>query len=97
MSKLSKDDVLKLAKLARLELNEDEISRYQKEFSDILAYIDQLSTANTDNLKPTYQVNGLSTVTREDVILDYGATREDLLKNVHAVDKSQIKVKRMIG
>lgn len=97
MSKLSKDDVLKLAKLARLELNEDEIARYQKEFSDILTYIDQLSTANTDNLNPTYQVNGLSTVTREDVILDYGTTREDLLKNVHAVDRSQIKVKRMIG
>jgi aspartyl-tRNA(Asn)/glutamyl-tRNA(Gln) amidotransferase subunit C len=97
MTNLSKDDVLKLAKLARLKLSEDESARYQKEFSEILSYVEQLSTVETDNLKPTYQVNGLSTITRDDVILDYGTTKENLLRNVHSVDKSQIKVKRMIG
>lgn len=97
MSKLSKDDVLKLAKLARLDLTDDEVSKYQKEFSDILSYVEQLSGVDTDNLSPTYQVNGLSTVTRDDAILDYGTSKGDLLKNVHSVENSQIRVKRMIG
>ena len=97
MSNLSKDDVLKLAKLARLKLTDAEISRYQKEFTEILTYIEQLSNADTDNLLPTYQVTGLSTVTRPDEVIDYGTSQEDLLKNVAKVKDGQIEAKRMIG
>lgn len=96
MSKLSKDDVLKLAKLARLKLTDAETDKYQKEFSAILSYVDQLSTVNTDNLKPTYQVTGLQNVTRSDVEIDYGVSQTDLLSNVPDVSDAQIKVKRML-
>lgn len=97
MSNLSKNDVLKLAKLARLELSDSEVVKYQKEFTDILDYIEQLSNVNTDGLRPTYQVNGLTTVTREDIPLDYGTSQNDLLMNVKEIDSAHIKVKRMIG
>jgi aspartyl-tRNA(Asn)/glutamyl-tRNA(Gln) amidotransferase subunit C len=97
MSSLSKDDVEKLAKLARLELSPAEIEKYQKEFSEILSYVDQLSSVNTESLNPTYQVTGLKTVTRPDEVLDYGTTQEDLFKNVPTTKDSQIQVKRMLS
>lgn len=96
MSKLTKDDVLKLAKLARLDLNSSEIDKYQKEFNEILAYVEQLSGVDTENLSPTYQVSGLSNITRPDQVLDYGTSQEDLLKNVSSIQDKQIKVKRML-
>ncbi len=97
MTKLSKEDVLKLAKLARLKLSGAEVEQFAGEFTEILGYVEQLKDADTEGLKPTYQVNGLSSVTRKDELIDYGAGQEALLKNVpHTQDKS-IKVQRMIG
>lgn len=97
MSKITKADILKLATLARLKLSDSEVDRYQKEFTAILDYVEQLSSADTENLRPTYQVSGLSTITRPDTELDYRTTQQELLKNVDKTRNSQIEVKRMIG
>ena len=98
MAKLTRDDVLKLARLARLHLDEDEIVRFQKELSAILGYVEQLqSVADLDTLPPTTQVTGLTNVMRPDEPKDYGPTREELLKNAPATDESgHFKVKRML-
>lgn len=97
MAKLSRDDVLKLARLARLQLTDDEIEQYSAELSEILQYVEQLSAVDVEGLEPTHQVSGLTNVTREDEVRDYGYTPEDLLKNVPEVKDHQIKVKRMLG
>jgi aspartyl-tRNA(Asn)/glutamyl-tRNA(Gln) amidotransferase subunit C len=97
MTKLTRDDVLKLAKLAKLELTEDEIKEYSKELTEILHYVEQLKQIDTDQLKPTNQVSGLINVTRDDEVVDYGYNPSDLLQNVPQVEADQIKVKRMIG
>ena len=97
MSKLTREDVLKLAGLARLELSDDEIERYRDELSDILLYVEQLQSVDYKGLKPTNQVTGLTNVMRDDEIRDYGYRAADLLKNVPAVKDNQIKVKRTLG
>lgn len=97
MADLSRDDVLKLARLARLKLSEDEIAKYQRELGEILAYVEQLDSVDVSGLLPTSQVTGLTNVTREDKELEYGYQALDLLKNVPATDGDLIKVKRMIG
>jgi aspartyl-tRNA(Asn)/glutamyl-tRNA(Gln) amidotransferase subunit C len=96
MTKLTRDDVLKLAQLARLELSEDEISEFSEELSDILRYVEQLQSVSTDGLKPTQQVSGLTNVFRDDEVIDYGYQPLDLLKNVPQTKDNMIKVKRMI-
>ena len=96
MAELTKEDILKLARLSRLKLTNDEVSEFQKEISDILGYVDMLGKADTKGLMPTYQTTGLKNVTRKDEIMDYGPTQEDLLKNVPARDKSYIKTKRIL-
>lgn len=97
MSKLSRDDVLKLAQLARLELTEAEVDEYSTELSEILQYVEQLGEVNVKGLKPTNQVTGLKNVTREDNIQDYGYKPADLMKNLPDHKEGQIKVKRMIN
>lgn len=96
MSKLSKKDIEKIAKLSRLDLKESEIENFQKEISSILNYVEQLSDVDTEGLSPTYQVSGLTSITRDDVVVPYKITQEQLFKNVPKIRDGHIEVKRMI-
>lgn len=96
MAKLSQEDILKLARLARLKLTDEEVAQFQTEIESILGYVDVLQGVDLEGLAPTNQVTGLVNVSREDVVIPYGATPEALLKNAPAVEGGQIKVKRMI-
>lgn len=97
MAKLKRDDILKLANLARLDLSDAEIEEFALELSDILQYVEQLQSVDVSGLQPTNQVTGLTNVTRPDEIVDYGYEPKELLKNVPAVQDDQIKVKRILG
>jgi aspartyl-tRNA(Asn)/glutamyl-tRNA(Gln) amidotransferase subunit C len=96
MSKLSRDDVLKLALLSRLKLTDEEIERFRGELSNILEYVEKLNSVDISGLQPTYQVTGLKNVMRKDEPVDYGYKTEDLLKNAPAVQDNQFKVKRVL-
>jgi len=97
MADLSRDDVLKLASLARISLTDDEVDEFSSELSAILQYVEQLANVNVDGLKPTNQVTGLTNVMRDDEVKDYGYAAADLLKNVPNVKDNQLQVKRMIA
>jgi aspartyl-tRNA(Asn)/glutamyl-tRNA(Gln) amidotransferase subunit C len=97
MAQLSRDDVLKLAQLARLDLTDDEVEEFSRELSDILQYFELLQNADVAGLQPTSQVTGLTNVMRDDEVDDYGVSRDDLLRNVPSVQDGQLKVQRMIG
>jgi aspartyl-tRNA(Asn)/glutamyl-tRNA(Gln) amidotransferase subunit C len=97
MAQLTRDDVLKLARLARLSLTDEEVEEFAKELTDVLQYVEQLSKVDVAGLAPTSQVTGLKNVMRDDTIIDYGVSPEDLLRNVPHTQDGQIKVKRMIG
>ncbi len=94
--KLSREDILKIAKLAKLELSEEQIEKFQVELGEILEYVEKLQSVNTDNLIPTNQVTGLTNVWREDVVIDYGYDASKLLENVPEKEGDLIKVKRII-
>ena len=96
MSKLSRDDVLKLAALSKLRLSDEEIERLRGELTEILDYVEVLNNVDISGLEPTYQVTGLRNVSRTDEIKDYGYKTEDLLKNAPAVQDGQFKVKRVL-
>lgn len=97
MAKLTRDDVLKLAQLARISLTDEEAEAFTGELSAILQYVEQLSSVDVSGLEPTNQVTGLTNVMRPDEVIDYGYHPAKLLENVPAVEKNQLKVKRMIG
>lgn len=97
MTELTREDVLKLARLARLQLSDEEVAAYQRELAAILAYVEQLNSVDISGLEPTSQVTGLTNIMRDDEVIDYGYDPADLLKNVPAVEADHIKVKRMIA
>lgn len=97
MSKLSRDDVLKLANLSQLSLTDEEVERFSAELSSILEYVEQLKKVDTKNLEPTYQVTGLTNVMRPDRVLNYGAAPKDLLDNAPELKDGYFKVKRVLS
>ncbi len=53
---ITRDNVLHVAKLARLELSEQEIDRMQRDLDGILEYVNQLSELDTSDVPATTQV-----------------------------------------
>lgn len=96
MSKLTRDDVLKLARLSRLKLSEPEIEKFRAELSEILEYVEQLDKVDVAGLQPTYQVTGLKNVVRKDEAGNYGYKPETLLAQAPAAQDNQFKVKRVL-
>ena len=64
--KLSQDDVLHVARLARLRVNKDEVARFCRDLSSILAYMDMLREVDTGDVEATVHVQALVNVYRED-------------------------------
>jgi aspartyl-tRNA(Asn)/glutamyl-tRNA(Gln) amidotransferase subunit C len=96
MADITRDDVLKLARLSKIKLDKDEIKKLTLELNEIVKYVEQISAVDVSELEPTDQVTGLTNVMREDKPIDYQAAPADLLKNTPAVQDNQIKVKRVL-
>ena len=86
MPKITKDEVIKVAQLARLELNENEINNHAKQLEKILEYIKQLEKIDTDNIPCTTRAIEVINVLRKDKnksndcteeLLELGPSRED--------------------
>jgi aspartyl-tRNA(Asn)/glutamyl-tRNA(Gln) amidotransferase subunit C len=65
---ITREDVEHLARLARLQLGEDELERTRKQLSGILSYIDKLNALDTASVEPTSHAVPLVNVMREDVV-----------------------------
>ena len=91
---LNRSQIEHIAKLARLDLSEEEIKLYGTQLTGILNFIDQLQEVDTDNVEPTAQVTGLNNVFREDVAVDWDRTEVEVgLKQAPGLENGQVKVK----
>lgn len=97
--KLTRVEVIHIAKLARLALSEEEIEKFQTQLSGILAYVGKLHEVKTDGVVATAQVTGLANVLREDGLLPPDqqlAEPADLLASSPLpLENNQIKVKNV--
>lgn len=64
---IDRDQVLHVARLARLELTEEEIERMSAELSGILEHVDAIAALDLDDVEPTTHVVELANVLRPDV------------------------------
>lgn len=65
-TQLTRDDILHLAKLANLQLSEDEIAKYLEQFEQTLEYVENLKELDTSKTQPTSQVTNLENVYFQD-------------------------------
>lgn len=96
--KISKDDVLKVAALANLELSDAEVDTYRGHLDDILTYIDKLNGLDTTGIEPLTQVVAAAaddTTLREDVIVRADIITE-VLQGAPDPDAPYFRVPRVI-
>jgi aspartyl-tRNA(Asn)/glutamyl-tRNA(Gln) amidotransferase subunit C len=88
---ISREEVVHIAKLARLELTDSEIERYQLQLSSILEYADRLKTLDTNKIPPTSSVLPARSRFRDDVPVE-SLPVDQVLKNAPFSEKDQFKV-----
>lgn len=93
---LSKEDVRKIAHLARLELTPEEEERFAPQLGSILEYFEQLSELKTENVQPTTRAIDVSNVTRADELQPYG-DREAILNCAPDRDDEFFKVPKILN
>jgi len=97
MPKITKEQVAKIAKLARLKLTDKELEMFTGQLGDILEYMEVLDEVDTEGVEPTSQVTGLTNVMREDEVESDFCTKDELLDcSPLPVERGQIKVKKVL-
>ena len=86
MAKVTQDVVEHIAKLARLELTEDEKARYQQTMASILDYADKLNDLDLDDVPPTAHAVAQQNVIRKDVVNSSLAVERALANAAKAQD-----------
>ncbi len=96
MTKITRDEVKKVAHLARLELNENEINNHAKQLEKILDYIKQLEKIDTDDVPCTTRAIEVLNVFRKDQ-LENSDCNEELLELGPSREDKYFKVPKIIN
>lgn len=92
---LSREEVLHVALLARLELSEEEIERYTWELNRVLEHIEKLKELDIEGVEPTSHVVPLYNVFRSDEPGD-PLPREEVLMNAPDAIDGYFRVPRVV-
>ena len=92
---ISKEDVDKIARLAKLELSEDERNKFAKQLGDIISYVEKLDEVDVSNVEPLAHVNDLMKVTRDDKSRP-SLDKEQVFRNSPQHDKDYFLVPKVI-
>jgi aspartyl-tRNA(Asn)/glutamyl-tRNA(Gln) amidotransferase subunit C len=90
--KLSQEQVLHIARLAKLGLTEDEVEKMSEQLSNILENFEILNRVDTNGVPPTAQPNALTNVLKDDIVKP-SMSQDDVLANAPQRDGDYFKVK----
>ena len=94
--KITKDEILHVAELARLNLDEASIDLFAGQIAKILEYVDQLKAVDTTGVKPTSHAIALVNAFREDQEKDH-LDREIALANAPQKEDGNFVVPKVVG
>lgn len=94
--KLTKAEVIQIAKLARIALTPQEVTKYQSDFAVILGYVEKLNSLDTSQAETTAQVTGKTNTLRDDTVTESLAS-ESWIGQAPARDGTAIKVRAVFG
>lgn len=92
---VSKEEILHIANLAHLELEENEIDKYLTNLQDILNFANIVNNAPIENLEITVGANEAKNVFRKDEI-EIFEDNESLLQNAVAKEQNMFKIPKVI-
>lgn len=93
---IDKEEVKKVAHLARLKITPEEEEELTTQLSSILEYFQQLSELDTDDVPPTTRAIDVSNITREDVQID-NQDQESLLNAAPEREDEFFRVPQIMG
>lgn len=91
MAKMTKEEVIEVAHLARLAITDEEAEHFAEQLEAITNAMELLNELDTENVEPTTHVLAMANVLREDKA-EKGLDRDLVLKNVKEHEAGQIKV-----
>ena len=92
---VSKEEILHIAKLADLKIEENEIDEYAKNLEEILDFMKVLDSVNTDNVEESIGTLNNINVFRKDEIKEF-EDKEALLKNAPEQENSMFRIPKVI-
>lgn len=93
---ISDEEIIHIAKLARLKITDDELNEYKKNLQEIVDFADTINSVNTDDVGEMISVNENYNVFRKDEIR-LSLQREDLLKNAPSQDEGMFRIPKVIN
>ncbi|KST62067.1 Asp-tRNA(Asn)/Glu-tRNA(Gln) amidotransferase subunit GatC [Mastigocoleus testarum] len=93
---IDREQVRKVAHLARLELTSQEEELFTTQLGSILDYFEQLNELDVENVKPTTRAIDVSNVTRQDKLQPY-PDREEILQGAPEQEGEYFKVPKIIN
>lgn len=94
--RISVADVVKVAKLARLDLTPAEIERTTMQLDDMLEHFADMDALDLSDVQPMTQPYPLANVFRDDVVVE-GLDRDEVLAAAPAVEDGQFRVPPIVG
>jgi aspartyl-tRNA(Asn)/glutamyl-tRNA(Gln) amidotransferase subunit C len=95
-TELTREDVAKVAGLARLRLSEAELDLFTEQLSKVLAHADDLRNIDTSNVEATTHPFGLRNIVRPDVV-EPSLDRDEVSAAAPDVEDRRFAVPRIVG
>lgn len=93
--KLNREQVLHIARLARMGVTLEEVDRLSEQLSNILENFEALRQVNTEDVPPTAQSVALQNVTGEDMVKP-SMPAEDVLANAPRQEQAHFKINAVL-
>ena len=94
--KITREEVVHVAKLARLNLDDEAVEVYTKQLGDILTYMDTLNSVDTKDVPPTSHAIFINNAFREDEV-KASVSVERALANAPQSDDGSFVVPKVVG
>ena len=95
-ARLTRDNVAKVADLARLDLTAADLDRYTEQLSAVLDHAEDVASLDLDGVPPTSHPLPLVNVLRADVVVE-GVDREEVLSQAPSVEDRRFRVPAILG
>jgi len=93
--KLDRDAVLHIAKLARVDLTDDEIDTFSAQLSEIIGHFDVLNAVDTDGVEPTAHTLPIRNVFADDVSRP-SLTQDEVLAMAPSTEDGYLRVRAVL-
>jgi aspartyl-tRNA(Asn)/glutamyl-tRNA(Gln) amidotransferase subunit C len=90
------EEIHAIASLARLRFTDEQAAAFAREFTDIVAFVDVLTSVDLSDIEPMSSVNAEPNVLREDLVGDSVSTAE-ALSNAPKKNEAFFKVPKVLG